>query len=299
MIKRKRTNALKSDGERVFEKCVLVFMLIISALMLFPFLNELAKSFSGENAVNRGTVIILPKDFQIETYKYVIKQYQFRNSLKVTVLITVVGTALAMLATCMTAYPLSKSWLYGRKTIILVFVFCMLFSGGMVPSYLLMKSLGLLNTLAVLILPAILSIYNMILLKNFFEEIPAEVEESAQLDGAGAMRVLFSIILPMSLPAMATIGLFYAVSFWNNYMSGVLYITKTSLKPLQQYLYELVTEALNASEEGGLDEMMNASLTTDSIIACTVMLATVPIICVYPFLQRYFVQGLRVGSVKG
>ena len=204
-----------------------------------------------------------------------------------------------MLVSCLTAYPLSKTWLYGRKPLILFFVFTMLFSGGMVPAYLLMRTLNLINTIWVLFIPFLLSVYNMILLKNFFEEIPQEVEESAQLDGASNVRILISIVLPMSLPAMATIGLFYAVGYWDNYMNGLLYITTPSLRPLQTYLYQVVTEAINVDEALSMDAQENAALNSEAIRAATIMLACIPIMCVYPFLQKYFVKGMRVGSVKG
>ena len=175
----------------------------------------------------------------------------------------------------------------------------MLFSGGMVPAYLLMRTLNLINTIWVLFIPFLLSVYNMILLKNFFEEIPQEVEESAQLDGASNVRILVSIVLPMSLPAMATIGLFYAVGYWDNYMNGLLYITTPSLRPLQTYLYQVVTEAINVDEALSMDAQENAALNSEAIRAATIMLACIPIMCVYPFLQKYFVKGMRVGSVKG
>ena len=151
----------------------------------------------------------------------------------------------------------------------------------------------------VLFIPFLLSVYNMVLLKNFFEEIPQEVEESAQLDGAGSVRILMSIVLPMSLPAMATIGLFYAVGYWDNYMNGLLYITTPSLRPLQTYLYQVVTEAINVDEALSMDAAENAALNSEAIRAATIMLACIPIMCVYPFLQKYFVKGMRVGSVKG
>ena len=274
-------------------------LILIGALMLFPFLNMAAKSFSSENAILTGKVLFWPVGFQTGTYKYVMRQAQFWNSFKVSVMITLMGTAGAMIISCLTAYPLSKTWLYGRKPLLLLFVFTMLFGGGMVPSYLLMRSLGLINTIWVLFVPAMLSVYNMILLKNFFEDIPDSIEESAELDGAGSLRILVSIVLPMSLPAIATIGLFYAVGFWDNYMSGLLYITKPDLKPLQQYLYEIVTESINVDETLSMDAQENAALNTDAIRSATIMLACVPIMCVYPFLQKYFVKGMRVGSVKG
>ena len=299
--KRKRSNETfaLTGGERTFETINLIVLILIGALMLFPFLNMAAKSFSSENAILTGKVLFWPVGFQTGTYKYVIRQAQFWNSFKVSVIITLMGTAGAMIISCLTAYPLSKTWLYGRKPLLLLFVFTMLFGGGMVPSYLLMRSLGLINTIWVLFVPAMLSVYNMILLKNFFEDIPDSIEESAELDGAGSLRILVSIVLPMSLPAIATIGLFYAVGFWDNYMSGLLYITKPELKPLQQYLYEIVTESINVDKEMSMDAQENAALNTDAIRSATIMLACVPIMCVYPFLQKYFVKGMRVGSVKG
>ena len=299
--KRKRSNETfaLTGGERTFETINLIVLILIGALMLFPFLNMAAKSFSSENAILTGKVLFWPVGFQTGTYKYVMRQAQFWNSFKVSVMITLMGTAGAMIISCLTAYPLSKTWLYGRKPLLLLFVFTMLFGGGMVPSYLLMRSLGLINTIWVLFVPAMLSVYNMILLKNFFEDIPESIEESAELDGAGSLRILVSIVLPMSLPAIATIGLFYAVGFWDNYMSGLLYITKPDLKPLQQYLYEIVTESINVDETLSMDAQENAALNTDAIRSATIMLACVPIMCVYPFLQKYFVKGMRVGSVKG
>lgn len=294
----------KSRGELALEIVILVVLLLLCVVMLFPFLNLLAKSVSSESPVLRGEVVLWPIGFQTGTYQYVIKQAQFQNSLVNSIIITVVGSAMAMLLTCMTAYPLSKTNLLGRRWFILFFVFTMLFSGGMIPSYILMRTLGMLNTLWVLIIPGALSVYNMILLKNFFEEIPASVEESAKLDGARNMTILFKIVLPMSLPALATIGLFYAVGYWNNYMSGVLYITRPNLKPLQQYLYQLVAETQVVDKDAALGTLspeaaMTAALNTESIRAATIMVSSIPIMCVYPFLQKYFVTGLRVGSVKG
>ena len=296
---RPKSVSLRTRGEKTFEFVNIILLLLIGATMLLPFLHVAAKSCSGEVAINTGKVLFWPINFQAGTFKYVMRQSQFWNSIQVTLFVTVVGTLQAMIVTCLTAYPLSKTWLYGRKILLLSFVFTMLFTGGMVPSYLLMRSLGLINNIWVLIVPSILSVFNMILLKNFFEEIPEAVEESAQLDGAGNFRTLISIVLPMSLPAIATIGLFYAVSFWDNYMNGLLYITKPALKPLQQYLYDVVTESIKVDETMEMDARDNAALVTEAIRSATIILSCLPIMCVYPFLQKYFVRGLRVGSVKG
>ena len=297
-MEKKRAFGL-TRGERIFEAFNVTILLIVGAAMIFPFLNMMAVSFSGDSAVLTGKVILWPVDFQTSTYQYVTGQNQFWTSLKVTVLTTILGTAGSMIVTCMAAYPLAKTWLFGRKPITLFFVFTMLFSGGMVPSYLVMRAFGLINKLSVLILPSLISVYNTILLKNFFEEIPEEIEESAQLDGAGSMRTLISIILPMSLPALATIGLYYAVNYWNSYTNALLYITKNDLKPLQLYLYEVVSQTLNIEENLSMDEIDALALTTESVRSATIILSCLPIMCVYPFLQKYFVKGLRVGSVKG
>lgn len=286
-------------GDKIFEGVNLFILIILGILMLFPFVNLLAKSFSSNNAITTGKVILWPVDVTTVSYRYVMKESQFWDSLKISFIITIAGTAGAMLLTCVTAYPLSKPWLYGRKPLVLYFVFTMLFSGGMVPAYILMRTLRIVNTIWVLIIPGMLGTYNMILLKNFFEEIPEAVEESAQLDGAKDIRILWSIVLPMSLPAIATIGLFYAVGYWDNYMTGLIYITTPSLRPLQTYLYVLVTQAMNATENMDMSDLENAALNTEAIRASTIMLACLPIMCVYPFLQKYFVKGLRVGSVKG
>lgn len=299
-----KTNRLKSAslltrGERIFEAVNIALLLLVGATMLLPFLHVAAKSSSSEVAINTGKVLFWPVDFQTGTFKYVMRQSQFWNSMKITLFVTLVGTLQAMAVTSLTAYPLSKPWMYGRKVLLLFFVFTMLFSGGMVPSYLLMRTLGLINNVWVLIIPSILSVFNMILLKNFFEEIPEAVEESAQLDGAGNFRTLVSIVLPMSLPAIATIGLFYAVSFWNSYMNGLMYITKPALKPLQQYLYDVVTESIKVDEAMEMDVRDSAALITEAIRSATIILSCLPIMCVYPFLQKYFVKGLRMGSVKG
>ncbi len=289
--------------EKIFQVINGLIFAALGLTMLLPFINLLAKSFSSESSVLAGRVGLWPIGFQTGTYRYVLTEPQFIRSLFNSILVTICGTIIAMILTCMVAYPLSRGWLKGRKIFILIFVFVMLFNGGMVPTYLLINSLHMLNTYWALILPPAFSVYNMILLKNFFEELPESVEESARLDGAGNMDILFRIVLPMSLPAIATIGLFYAVGFWNNYMGGVMYITDPKFKPLQQYLYELVTETQRLQEDlitGELNLDRDAINTVpDAIRAATIMLSSIPIMLVYPFLQKYFVKGLVVGSVKG
>lgn len=289
-----------SKAEKIFDFFNVIVLGLLGLTTLFPFLNVFAKALSSEVALTRGIVTIFPVDLQFGTFKYVLSQSQFISSFRVSVFITIVGTLFSMTMTVLAAYPLSKQHLMGRKAFVMLYVFIMLFSGGMIPKYILMKSLNLLNNVWVLILPNLISVFNMIIVKTFFEELPESVEESARIDGASNSKILFLIVLPMSLPVLASVGLFYAVGYWNNYMSAVLYITKPSLKPLQQYLYDLITQSMNTIDAGGtvnIDAAMN--IAPDSVRAATIIVSTLPILCVYPFLQKYFVKGITIGSVKG
>jgi len=213
------------------------------------------------------------------------------------VLVTVLGSLLSMLATIFTAYPLSKPHLKGRKQILLMYIFVMLFSGGLVPNYLLMRNLRLLNTIWVLIFPGLIGVSNMLIVKNFFEGLPESLEEAARLDGATNFGVLFKILLPIAVPVIATVSLFYAVGYWNSFFNAMMYISKPSLKPLQLYLYELIKESQKPLADMGGNDGIN--LSPESIQAATIIASTVPILVVYPFLQKYFVKGMVVGSVKG
>jgi len=264
-------------------------------------MHVIAKAFSGEGPVIAGLVTFWPKQFQIDTVLYVLKKPEFLDSFRVTVIVTIVGTAIAMFLTVTAAYPLSKPSLRGRKIFLYIFVFIMLFHAGMVPNYLLFRSLRLTNTIWALIFSGTFSVFNMFVVKNYFESLPDSVEEAAKIDGASNAYILVKVVLPMSTPVLATVTLFYGVAFWNNYMSGVLYITDASLKPLQQYLYDLINEALNLFDETGnirdMDKAMN--LTGESVRSATIVVSRFPILLLYPFLQKYFVKGITIGSVKG
>ena len=264
-------------------------------------MHVIAKAFSGEGPVIAGLVNFLPKQFQVDTVLYVLQRSEFLGAFRISAIVTVIGSALAMFLTVTAAYPLSKPNLIGRKFFLYIFVFIMLFNAGMVPNYLLFNSLDLLNTIWALVLSGTFSVFNMFIVKNYFESLPESVEESARIDGASGIKTLLYVVLPMSKPVLATITLFYGVGYWNNYMSGVLYITKASLKPLQQYLFDLTNEALNIMDSTGniknIDSAMN--LTGESVRSATIVVSTVPILILYPFLQKYFVKGITIGSVKG
>lgn len=294
----KNRNVIKdSFGEQIFNVINHILLIILAMATLFPFLHVLAQSLSSETAVISGKVGLFPQGLQFGTYQYVFGNAQFINSFKVSVFITVVGTIIAMVVTTFAAYPLSKPQLPGRKPLLIMFIFAMLFHGGIIPNYLLMRNLGLLDNVWVLILPSLLNVFNLLIIKNFLEGIPESLEEAARIDGASTFGILFRIVLPISTPVMATISLFYAVAYWNDFFRAMIYISRPSLKPLQLYLYEIVTQTQRPLTDVPIDTAMN--LTPAAVRAATIMAATVPILLVYPFLQKYFVKGIIIGSVKG
>nr|WP_231885045.1 carbohydrate ABC transporter permease [Paenibacillus elgii] len=289
-----------SPAGRAFTALNYAFFVLLGLTTMFPFLNLIAKSLSSEEAVVSGRVTLLPVDWQIGTYRYVMSQSLFLASFQVSVFVTVAGTMLALFMTTLAAYPLSKPRLRGRKWFILMYIFTMLFSGGLIPTYLLMQSLQLIDKLPVLFLPAMISVYNMLIIKNYFESLPDSLEESAKLDGAGNLTILWRITLPLSLPVLATIALFYAVAFWNDYFASLIYINTPENKPLQLYLKELFVSSSDTFLQLGAHLNVDAAMNTSpqAIQAASILLATVPILLVYPFLQNYFVKGVLVGSVK-
>jgi putative aldouronate transport system permease protein len=296
-----KRNAIRDSwGDKIFNVCNYTFFILLGLATLFPFLNIIAKSFSGEAAVVSGIVTVYPIDFQIGTYKLVLGNNQFMNSFKITIFITIVGTLSSMLLTVLSAYPLSKPGLIWRKPLLLMFIFTMLFSGGLIPTYLLMQKLGLVNTVWSLFVTGMIAVFNMLIVKNFFEGLPESLEESAKLDGASNVRVLFSIMLPLSMPVLATVGLFYAVTLWNSYFNAMVYVTAPDLKPLQLYLKELIASTDDVLKMSGeIDLSRDLNQTPEAVQAASIITATLPILLVYPFLQKYFVKGVMVGSVKG
>lgn len=299
--KRKSAGIKTSFGEKLFSVFNHTFFVLFCLTTIFPFLNLIAKSLSSEEAVVSGRVTLVPVDLQFGTYRYVVENSMFLNAFKVSVTVTVAGTLLSLFMTTLAAYPLSKPRLRGRKWFILMYIFTMLFSGGLIPTYLLMHSLHLIDKLPALFLPAMINVYNMLIIKSYFESLPDSLEESAKLDGAGNLTILWRITLPLSLPVLATIALFFAVQFWNDYFASLIYINKAELKPLQLYLKELFVSSSDAFLRTGQDVNVDAAMNVSpqAIQAASIILATLPILFVYPFLQKYFVKGVLVGSVKG
>ncbi|WP_108994817.1 carbohydrate ABC transporter permease [Paenibacillus agaridevorans] len=274
-----------------------IFLALCAYATLFPFINIIATSFSSSRAINAGEVFMWPIEFNLDAYNNLIRDGQLIVAMKNTVIITLVGTALNMLFTIMAAYPLSKARLKGRNVMLMAILFTMLFSGGLIPNFLLVNTLGLVNSYWALWLPALISAYNMFVMKSFLEGLPEELEESAAIDGASEFTILWRIILPLSKPVIAALTLFYAVGWWNSYMNVLIYIRSTDKLSLMVKLYQMIdlvsTELLRG--EG----VLQAVITPESIRAAAVVFAIVPILCVYPFLQKHFIKGVLLGSIKG
>ncbi|PXV90266.1 carbohydrate ABC transporter membrane protein 2 (CUT1 family) [Lachnotalea glycerini] len=284
---------------RVIDIFIYSFILIVSLTCVLPFIHVLSKSISSEAYVIANKIILLPKGITLSAYKKIFADASIIRSFYVSVVVTFLFTILGMIITICAAYPLSRKQLKGRTALTFIFMFTMYFAGGIIPEYLLMNQLGLLDSWSALILPLAFSPYNLLIMKTSLQSsIPDSLIESAYLDGAGQIRILRSIVLPLSKPIIATLSLFYAVGRWNAYQDALFYIKqRTDLRPLQLKLYYLVvaaTESFQAAVEG------SAQLTNPEVLkASCIMFATIPIICIYPFAQKYFVQGTMIGSVKG
>lgn len=263
--------------------------------MLLPFLHIMAGSFSSGPAITQGRVSIVPVEFTLGNFQAVLGDPKIWRSFWVTILITVVGTALNLTATSLMSYGLSKQELKGRSAIVLIVLFTMIFPAPMIPSYLLVKELGLLNSIWSLVVPGAISAFNMIIMISFFRGIPEGLTESARIDGAGEYYTLWKIVLPLSLPSLSTIGLFYAVGHWNSYAQALMYIRNQELFPLQVLLRRLLVD----SDEQMLIRVNNAVQSVEGIKMASIMVATIPILLVYPFIQKHFVKGAMLGSIKG
>ena len=280
-------------GQIILNILILVFVLVCT----LPFINVIAISLSSKSAILRGDVSFWPVEFSTRAYEVIINDPSMFHSLGYTVKITVIYTLLAMIMTILYAFPMTMKRLKGRKFFI---VFTMYFSGGTIPIYLNVKELGMINTQWSLIFPGLISTFNIIILKNFFEGLPYELNEAAYIDGANDFQILLKIYLPLSFSSIATLSLFYAVGKWNSFSDALYYINSRDLQPLQLKLYNLIKggQAVEVSVQEGSSNDLASSISA-SIESATIIFATVPILVVYPFVQRYFVAGVTLGAVKG
>lgn len=287
-----------SAGEKLFQLFVVGVVSLFCISVLYPFIHILSMSFSTPEAAIRPGIHLVPQEFSLESYRRAFNTDGIWSGYGNTIFRTVVGTAASLLAMTMGAYALSKKWLPHRSFYTLVVVFTMFFNGGLIPTYLMIQSLGLLDSRLALILPCLISTFSMLIMRNFFMSIPEEMEESAKIDGANDIWVLLTIVLPLSKPILATVGLWTAVYHWNAWFDALIYVQDQSKTVLQLYLRRLIIE--NQTNE--LEELVNRTTTgvsPETVKSAVLMIATLPIMFVYPFIQKYFVKGIMLGSVKG
>lgn len=291
----------KSKSRWVFEVCNALFITALCCVMLYPFLFVLAASLSSSSAVARGMTGVIPKGFNLNAYREVIRFKSIWIGYRNTILYTLCGTILNLLLTVCGAYPLSRRQFYGKRLFTIFIAVTMFFSGGLIPTYLVMRSYKLLNTFWVMILPGAISTWNLIIMRTFFQGIPIEMEESAILDGCNDIQALIRIMLPLSLASMMTIGMFYAVGHWNAWFNAFIYLKDSDKYPVQLWLRMIVLQNqitdisnLQSGVEGGVENQIS-----DTIKYAVIVVAAAPILSVYPFIQKYFVKGVMVGSIKG
>jgi putative aldouronate transport system permease protein len=284
-------------GYRVFQVINAIILILVVAAVLFPFLNVLAQSFSAERYIDAGQITLWPRGLNITTYEQVLKDPLFWNNYRNTVFYTVVATAVAMTVTTCYAYVLSKRNLRGRKLLIGIALFTMFFNGGIIPNYVLVSYLHMRDTVWAIALPNAINVFNLLVMKSFFENMPTELEEAAAVDGMDTYRILWRIVLPLSKAVIATMTLFYAVAFWNSWFAAFLYMDNQGLFTVTVYLRNIidsVTTVANDSMSGATQVQIAAN-----IQAVAVVLVAVPVLFIYPFIQRYFVSGVTLGAVKG
>ncbi|MBD2847596.1 carbohydrate ABC transporter permease [Paenibacillus sp. IB182496] len=281
--------------DRVFNTITVVLLAIVGITAVFPLLFVLSMSVTPyAEVLKNGGFIVIPRSVTLEGYRQVLSDDHIPRAFLVTVFITVVGTAINLLLSFLMAYPLSKKTLPGRSLLLMMVLFTMLFSGGMIPTYLIVKATGILNSVWALIVPSAISAFNLLIMKSFVENLPEELFESARVDGAKEWRILFQLVVPLSVPVMLTVGLFYAVQHWNTLLSAIMYVNDRSLYPLQVVLREILVgaESLDLVEAG-------AKIPSETFKMAAVIISTLPMIIVYPFIQKYFRKGAMLGSVKG
>ena len=287
---------VKSTTDKVWDIVFVILCFLISAICIIPMLNLLAKSLSGTDFLVRNEVYLLPKGLNFDAYATVLKDPKYLRAFFWTVFLTVVCTLMSLAMTTLCAFPLIFENLRGRKFINIFITITMFFNAGTIPNYLLMQNLHLLSNPLVLIVPGVMSVYNMIIMRSFFYGIPDSLRESAEIDGATFFEILWMIYIPLSKPVMATLALFYAVGRWNGYSDALMYMRNEKLYPLQLLLYNIINN-INSVEVATQEGFSSPGL-AESLKAAIVMFSTIPILCIYPFLQKYFISGVTLGAVK-
>lgn len=279
---------------------ITILMLLICFVALYPIWYTVVISFNSSEDTLRGGVYFWPREFSLQSYKTVFQDKSIITAFGVTVLRTLIGTVVSVFFTAMVAYALSKRQIMGNRVYIIIGTITMFFGGGLIPTFVVFKNLGLYNNFLVYIIPSMFNFYNMIIMMSSFRELPVALEESAKLDGANDLLIFIRIVIPLSMPVIATIALFNGVWQWNDYFTGVMYIDNADLQPIQTFLYRIIASASASKTVVSLPAGINAQqVSSQSVRLATMVVTTLPIVCVYPFLQKYFVKGMLIGSVKG
>jgi len=291
-------------GDKVMMVIIYIFLAFLAFVTFYPFWNGLVISFNSGSDTAMGGVTFWPRDFTLENYGIVFQDNRLLNGFKISVLRTVIGTISSILVTSIFAYGMTKRELIGRKYYMIMCIVTMYFGGGLIPTFMLVRGLGLMDSFWVFIIPGLVSVWNMIIFRTFFNGLPSGLEESAKIDGCGNWGIFFKIILPLSGPVIATLSLFTAVSHWNEWFLPSIYINNENLLPIQTMLRQILNSNIMSEQMSNLDSASQAvlsrmqSVTSKSLSMATMMVATLPIIMVYPFVQKHFVKGVLVGSLK-
>jgi putative aldouronate transport system permease protein len=283
-------------GVRVFRVVNVVVLGGFALICLLPFLNVLGSSFATPGELATRPFVVIPETFTLDAYRYILSTSTIFRALGVSLFVTVAGTFVSLLLTALMAYALSKRYLRGRRVINFLVIFTMLFSGGMIPTFIVVQKLGLIDSLWALILPVAINAFNFVIMRSFFQAIPDSLEEAARMDGCSDLGVFLRIVLPLSLASIATIGLFYAVGYWNTYQNAILYINDSTKWPIQILLRQIVIIASGMNADATVVDVVPPA---QSVKMSVIVVATLPMLLVYPFIQRYFVKGALIGSVKG
>ena len=282
-------------GRNIFNTINATLLSILAIATLYPFLYVASSSFTSEKALMVGKIGIIPEDLSLLAYKIILNYPLIPGAYKNTILYTVLGVIVNLLLTTLGAYPLSRDRFKGKNLFMFIIAFTMLFHGGIIPTFIVVRNLHLINSIWAMVLPSAINTFNLIVMRTFFQQIPVDIEEAAAIDGCNDLQTLFKIILPMSIPSIMTIGLFYAVQHWNSFFPALIYLNERKLFPLQIILRDIVIQ-------NRADDLMSSGenvMARESIKYATIMVATVPILMVYPFIQKYFVKGVMIGAIKG
>ncbi|MBS4207850.1 carbohydrate ABC transporter permease [Bacillus sp. FJAT-50079] len=286
----------KSLGSRLFNYTNTFLLVIIALVTVLPFIHVVASSFTTSAELAQKRFVLFPTEFSLAAYKYIFSTDTIFKALLVSIGVTLLGTLWSMFLSTLTAYGLSRRDLVGRKQIMFFVIFTMLFNGGMIPTFLVVKQTGLLDSLASLVIPVSINVFNMIILRSFFQGLPEGLVESAKIDGCNDFGVLFRIVIPCSMPAIATISLFYAVTYWNTYMHAILYINDSAKWPVQVLLRQIVVLASGMNYDSA--EFTDIPPPEITVKMAVIVVATIPVLLVYPFLQKHFTKGALLGSLK-